>query len=56
MALQDHRREQISVSGFDRDLLERLEQAAERDNRTIASFVRNVVVRALNQQSEEAAA
>jgi hypothetical protein len=46
MASQEQRREQITVP-IDADLRQRLELAAERDHRTIASYVRHVVVRAL---------
>jgi predicted DNA-binding protein len=52
MASQE-RREQITVP-VDAELRQRLEQAAERDHRTIASYVRHVVAQALEQR--EAAA
>jgi uncharacterized protein (DUF1778 family) len=54
MASQERQREQITVP-VDADLRHRLEQAAERDHRTIASFVRHVVECALDEQSEAAA-
>ena len=53
MASQE-RREQITVP-VDAELRQRLEQAAERDHRSIASYVRHVVVQALDHQREAAA-
>jgi predicted DNA-binding protein len=55
MALQERQREQITVP-VDAELRQRLEQAAERDHRTIASYVRHVVTQALEQNREGAAA
>jgi predicted DNA-binding protein len=55
MASQERQREQITVA-IDAGLRQRLEQAAERDHRTIASFVRHVVECALDEQNSEAAA
>jgi predicted DNA-binding protein len=54
MASQKHRREQVSVP-LDPALRQQLELAAQRDHRTIASYVRHVVAQALEQQTEAAA-
>jgi hypothetical protein len=53
MTSQEQRRSQITVPVPD-DLRQRLELAAKADDRTIASFVRHVVMRALDQQAEAA--
>jgi predicted DNA-binding protein len=53
MASQEQRREQITIP-VPAELRQRLELAAQRDHRTIASYVRHVVVQALEQR--EAAA
>lgn len=53
MASQEQRREQITIP-IDNALRQRLEQAAERDHRTIASYVRHVVAQALEQQQAAA--
>jgi predicted DNA-binding protein len=51
---QEQRREQITVP-IDAELRQRLEQAAQRDHRTLASYVRHVVAQALEQRQGAAA-
>jgi predicted DNA-binding protein len=53
MASQERQREQITVP-VDAELRQRLEQAAERDHRTIASYLRHVVTQALERQQAAA--
>jgi predicted DNA-binding protein len=53
MATSEQRRDQISVP-LDPELRERLELVALREHRTIASYVRHVVVKALEQQQAAA--
>jgi hypothetical protein len=55
MANQEQRREQLSVP-VDADLRAALERAAEREHRTVASFVRHTLAQALEQQGSGAAA
>jgi predicted DNA-binding protein len=54
MASQERQREQITVP-VDAELRQRLELAAQRDHRTIASYVRHVVTQALEQREGAAA-
>ena len=53
MASQELRREQITIP-IDTVLRQRLELAASREHRTIASYVRHVVAQALEQQQAAA--
>jgi hypothetical protein len=55
MANQEQRREQLSVP-VDADLRAALKRAAEREHRTIASYVRHALTQALEQQGSGAAA
>lgn len=48
MANQEQRREQLSVP-VDADLRAALKRAAESEHRTVASYVRHALVRALEQ-------
>jgi predicted DNA-binding protein len=53
MAAQERQRAQISVP-IPAELRQRLELAAQRDHRSVASLVRHLVAQALEQQGEAA--
>ena len=55
MANQEQRREQLSVP-VDADLRAALKRAAEREHRTVASYVRHALAQALKQQGSGAVA
>lgn len=53
MAKQEQRREQVTVP-IDPGLRAALEQAAAREHRSVAGFIRHIVASALEQRSEAA--
>jgi hypothetical protein len=55
MANQEQRREQLSVP-VDADLRAALKRAAEREHRTVASYVRHALAQMLEEQRGESAA